>query len=96
MSYNPRVSNGHRRRELRTRILREESLCFLCGGPVDTSLPPRLPDSPEVHDITPVSKGGSPTKRSNTVLTHRRYSERFGAGPRPGAVTFVTSRNWTP
>lgn len=31
-------SNGHRRRELRKRVLAEESICALCDKPVDKSL----------------------------------------------------------
>lgn len=30
--------NGHRRRQLRARVLAEESYCALCGGWVDKSL----------------------------------------------------------
>jgi hypothetical protein len=30
--------NGHRRRELRRRVLAEEHVCALCGEPVDKSL----------------------------------------------------------
>lgn len=35
---NPRVANGHRRRELRARVLREETHCGICGQPVDKTL----------------------------------------------------------
>lgn len=34
----PLNSNGHRRRELRKRVLAEESICALCGDPVDKTL----------------------------------------------------------
>jgi hypothetical protein len=95
MSYNPRVSNGHRRRELRARILREENICYLCGGEVDTKLGPGLPSSPEVHEVIPISKGGDPLDRNGCALTHRLCNQKYGAGPRPGAVTFVTTRTWT-
>ena len=43
----------------------------LCGRPVDKSLPPGLPGSPEVDEIIPVSKGGSPYLFSNCRLAHR-------------------------
>lgn len=35
---NPRRANGHRRDQVRRRVLAEESDCWLCGGPVDKSL----------------------------------------------------------
>jgi len=35
---NPRNANGHRRRQLRTRVLAEEDRCALCGRPVDKTL----------------------------------------------------------
>ena len=35
---NPRTANGHRRRELRKRVLAEEHLCGICGRPVDKTL----------------------------------------------------------
>lgn len=36
--YNPRTANGHRRRELRARVLAEETHCGICGRMVDKSL----------------------------------------------------------
>ena len=38
MTANPRTANGHRRREVRARVLAEEWICHLCGQPVDKSL----------------------------------------------------------
>lgn len=34
----PANANGHRRRELRARVLAEEGTCHVCGKPVDKSL----------------------------------------------------------
>lgn len=34
----PLNSNGHRRRQLRKRVLAEETHCALCGNPVDKTL----------------------------------------------------------
>ena len=48
MATNPRVGNGAARRRLRARVLAEEDTCWICGQPVDRSLPPGLPGSPEV------------------------------------------------
>lgn len=56
---NPRNQNGHRRRQLRTRVLAEETRCALCGRPVDptlTTIPgqhgPRC-DTPDCPGCTP-------------------------------------------
>lgn len=68
---NLRRINPGARDQLRKRILREESHCHLCGEPVDVKMGPHQPGSPEVDEIIPVSKGGSPTLRSNTRLAHR-------------------------
>lgn len=70
---NPRRQNGHRRNELRQRVLARDTHCWLpsCGRPVDKTLPAGLDDSPEVHELIPVSRGGSPYDLSNCVLTHR-------------------------
>ena len=75
---NPRRSNGTRRDKIRARVLREESHCWLCGELVDTSLPHGLPASPEVDEVVPVSKGGSPFDRSNCRLAHRLCNQRRG------------------
>lgn len=87
---NPRVSNGHRRRELRRRVLAEETHCGICGQVVDKSL--RLgpdgnphPLSAEVDEILPVSRGGSPYERENCRLTHRICNQKRGDGRRERA-----------
>lgn len=80
MAANPRVSNGHRRRELRRRVLAEETHCGLCGQPVDRTLHHNDPGAPEVDEIIPVSLGGDPLARSNVRLTHRLCNQRRGNG----------------
>lgn len=57
---NTRHANGWRRQQVVARVLAAYDTCHLCGRPVDKSLPPGLPGSPEVDEIIPVSKGGSP------------------------------------
>ena len=89
---NPRRSNGHRRDQIRKRVLSEESNCWLCGEPVDTTLPPHQPGSPEVHEIIPVSRGGDPLDRDNCRLTHRLCNDR--QGNRLPARSFETVREW--
>ena len=93
---NPRRANGHRRDKVRARVLREESDCWLCGKPVDKTLPPYLEGSPEVDEIVPVSLGGDPFARANCRLSHRRCNNDRGNGTRPAKVqSLTTSRSWT-
>lgn len=98
---NPRRTNGHRRDQVRRRVLTEEHDCWLCGQPVDKLLKTPHPDSPEVDEVLPVSKGGSPYDRRNCRLAHRRCNRARGAGS-PAATTpggprtFVTERHWKP
>lgn len=81
MTSNPRRSNGTRRNALRARVLREETHCHLCGLPVDKSLPAGLPGSPEIDEIVPVSRGGSPYDRENAKLSHRICNAKRGNRP---------------
>ena len=71
MSGRSRYANGHRRRELRRRVLAEEDVCWICGRPVDKSLPAGDPMAPELDEVVPVSLGGSPVDRANVRLAHR-------------------------
>lgn len=73
---NPRVTNGHRRRELRARVLAAYDTCALCGHPVDKTLHHHNPGAPEVDEIIPVSRGGNPLLWSNVQLTHRLCNQR--------------------
>lgn len=96
---NPRVANGHRRRKLRAQVLAEETHCYRCGQPVDTTLPAGFPESPEVDEIIPVSKGGSPYDRANTRLSHRLCNQRAGGQlnrQRPTITPYRAAITWTP
>lgn len=79
MAYNPRYSNGHRARQLRARVLAEETHCALCGQPVDTTLPARHPAAPEVDHLVPVARGGALYARDNAALIHRACNAWKGA-----------------
>lgn len=72
---NPRRSNSHRRNELRARVIAAYDTCAICGLPVDKSLKTSNPWSPEVDEIIPVSRGGSPYDFKNCALTHRRCNQ---------------------
>jgi 5-methylcytosine-specific restriction endonuclease McrA len=94
---NPRRSNSTKRNALRKRVLREEDTCGICFKPVDVSLPHGLPESPEVDEIIPVSKGGDPYDRKNCRLTHRLCNQQRGNGDRAAklpAQPLKTSRKW--
>lgn len=94
---NPRRQNGHRRNQVRAQVFREEDHCWLCGRPVDKSLPPHLPGSPEVDEIIPVSLGGDPLDRKNTRLAHRLCNVRRGNGtkrPARRVQPMMTARRW--
>jgi 5-methylcytosine-specific restriction endonuclease McrA len=90
---NPRNANGHRRRQLRAKVLREEDHCGICGQWVDKTLDYLDPRAPEVDEIIPVSLGGSPYERTNCRLAHRlcnqKRSNKVGT-PDP----LKTSRKW--
>jgi 5-methylcytosine-specific restriction endonuclease McrA len=68
---NNRRANGWRRDKVAARVRAAYDVCWLCGKPVDKSLPAGLPGSPEVDEKIPVSRGGSPYDFSNCFLAHR-------------------------
>lgn len=97
MPANPRRANGHRRDQVRARVLAEEDSCWICGLPVDKELRTPHPGSPEVDEIVPVSLGGSPIERSNCRLAHRLCNSRRGNGTRrlkPKPEPLATTRRW--
>ena len=55
----------------RLKILRTQTICGICGKPVDFSYKAPHPLSPTVDHIIPVSKGGHPSDISNLQLAHR-------------------------
>ncbi len=59
-----------RYRENRKRILMSESVCAICGRPVDMRLKTPDPMSATVDHIIPVSKGGHPSDINNLQLAH--------------------------
>lgn len=47
-----------------------ESICAICGRPVDMGLKAPDPMAPTVDHIIPVSKGGHPSDINNLQLAH--------------------------
>ena len=93
MAGNPRYSNGHRRRQLRARVLAEEDICWLCNLPVDKTLKTPDPMSAEVEEIVPVSLGGDPLARANCRLAHRPASATCDAATARGLRVFSATRS---
>ena len=52
-------------------ILKTQTVCGICGKPVDFSYKYPHPLSPTVDHIIPVTKGGHPFDLSNLQLAHR-------------------------
>lgn len=52
------------------RILKTQSVCGICGQPVDKTLKPPHPLSPVIDHIIPISKGGHPSDLKNLQLAH--------------------------
>lgn len=95
----PRKKHPKLREDLRKRVYAMSDHCAICGREVDTTLPAGSPLSPELDEIIPVSRGGSPTDINNLQLTHRRCNRMKGA-KMPGDVLpndinpIPTSRAW--
>ena len=83
---------GRRWQNLTRRVLNEESVCWLCGLPLDFAADPRTRWSPSVDHIIPRSKGGSVYDRANLRAAHYRCNSARGAGD--GASIPRRSRKW--
>ena len=55
----------------RKKILATQTVCGICGKPVDFSFKYPHPMSPTVDHIIPVSRGGHPSDLDNLQLAHR-------------------------
>ena len=71
--YRPDRNGPHRQQfEVnRKTILATQTICGICGKPVDKSLKSPHPMSATVDHIIPVSKGGHPSDITNLQLAHR-------------------------
>lgn len=75
----PRKQFPKLRESMRKRVYAMFDTCGVCGRDVDKQLPAGSPMSPELDEITPVSRGGSPYDIDNLQLTHRICNRRKGA-----------------
>lgn len=68
---NPRRANGSRRTGMTRRLRAQGRPCWICGLPIDYSLPARDPLAFECDELVPVSRGGSPYDIGNAAASHR-------------------------
>lgn len=74
----PRKVNSSLRATLRKRVISTYDTCAICGREVDKTLSYLDPLAPEVDEIIPVSRGGSPYDWDNLQLVHRICNQRKG------------------
>lgn len=55
----------------RKKILASQSVCGICGKPVDKTLKYPDPMSPTIDHIIPLARGGHPADLDNLQLAHR-------------------------
>lgn len=72
---NPRRANGTRRNALVARVKALGEPCWICGCPIDRTLPAGHPLAFEVDELVPVSKGGSPYLIDNCKASHRACNQ---------------------
>lgn len=81
--YRPDRSGTHQAqfRSNKERIMKSQTVCGICGKPVDKSIMYPHPMSPCIDHIIPVAKGGHPSDMENLQLAHwacnRRKSDKL-------------------
>lgn len=75
----PRKVNPSLRSALRKRVIATYDTCAICGREVDKTLHYLDPLAPEVDEIIPVARGGSPYDWDNLQLVHRICNQRKGS-----------------
>lgn len=51
-------------------IFKTQSICAICGNPVDFEIKPPHPMSPCIDHVVPIAKGGHPSDINNLQLAH--------------------------
>lgn len=84
----------------RARIIAQQRPCWICGHPIDYTLPYRNPLTGRINrwsvtidHLTPLSLGGAPTDPANLAAAHLACNARRGDGTTPIPAP-VTSRTW--
>lgn len=75
----PRKKYPKLRNDLRRKVFATQDTCGICGRPVDKTLPAGHPLAPELDEIIPVARGGSPYDFDNLQLTHRICNQKKGS-----------------
>lgn len=83
--YDKRYDRNHKR------VLRDETLCWICGDVVDKTLSGRDPKGPSVDHVIPRAQGGS-NDRDNLRLAHLSCNSAH-AGRRTTRKRPVTQRH---
>jgi 5-methylcytosine-specific restriction endonuclease McrA len=79
-------------RRARARVLATQTVCWLCGQPVDRSLPWPHPMSATIDHRVALAAGGAELDPANLALAHFGCNSSKGDGTRvPG---MHTSRAW--
>lgn len=76
-----------------------ESVCWICGEPVDKNLKSPHPMSKTVDHRIPVSKGGHPSDLDNLRLAHRKCNREksdklFYTKQKPAEKKTDVTRDW--
>ena len=66
-------------RRARAAVLARETVCYLCGRPVDKRLPGSSPAGPTVDHLEARAAGGSLYDSSNLHLAHQRCNSMKGS-----------------
>lgn len=66
-------------KRMRARVMARESVCYLCGRPVDKSLPGTSPMGPSVDHVEARSRGGSVFDEQNLHLVHKICNSMKGS-----------------
>ena len=95
----PRKKYKELRASLRKRVFAMQDHCRICGKEVDKTLPAGHPLAPELDEIIPIARGGSPYDIDNLQLTHRICNERKGSkmagdGIAKGVNPTPNSKQW--
>ena len=76
---NERNRNPALRNALRAKVFAASDVCAICHRPVDKTLPWNDPLAPELDEIIPISRGGSPHDIDNLQMVHRICNQKKGA-----------------
>lgn len=73
----------------KAKILASQTICGICGQPVDKTLKWPHPMAPTIDHIIPIDKGGHPSDMANLQLAHwtcnrQKYNQLLGSPGKPG------------